>query len=289
MTTATLTARGARARGRRSFALGEIRKLAAFARRDFLVAWSYRTAFLGEWVGLVAGAAMFYFVGLMVDPAKLPSYGGRHATYMEFAAAGIALTAFIQVGLGRVGTAIRQEQLTGTLESVLMTPTSFATIQVGSTVYDLIYVPIRTAVFFVLIAVAFGLHFEPSGIGPALVSLLVFIPFVWGLGVMHGAITLTVRRGSGAFGLGVTLLTISSGAFFPLQLLPHWFSSVARFNPIALAVQGIRRPLLGGGWTGIWPDAVILAPVSVATLALGLYAFRLALRREQRRGTLGLY
>ena len=97
----------------------------------------------------VAGAAMFYFVGLMVDPAKLPSYGGRHATYMEFAAAGIALTAFIQVGLGRVGTAIRQEQLTGTLESVLMTPTSFSTIQVGSTVYDLIYVPIRTAVLFV--------------------------------------------------------------------------------------------------------------------------------------------
>jgi ABC-2 type transport system permease protein len=284
MTSATLAARG-----RRQFLVGELRKLPAFARRDLLVAWSYRTAFVGEWIGLIAGVAMFYFVGLMVDPQKLPTFGGSHATYLEFVAAGIALSAFIQLGLGRVGNAIRQEQLTGTLESVLMTPTSIATIQVGSVLYDLIYVPVRTAIFFVLIAVAFGLNFEPSGIAPALLSLLLFIPFVWGLGVASAALTLTVRRGSGAFGLGVTLLTIGSGAFFPLELLPHWLSSIARFNPITLAVEGIRRPLLGGGWTGMWPDAVLLAPVSLATLAVGLYAFRLALRREQRRGTLGLY
>jgi ABC-2 type transport system permease protein len=277
------------ARARWPFLAGELRKLPAFARRDFLVAWSYRTAFIGEWVGLAAGAAGFYFVGLMVDPQKLPAFGGTHATYMEFVAAGIALMAFMQLGLGRVGAAIRQEQLAGTLESVLMTPTSIATIQVGSAVYDLIYVPIRTAVFFVIIAFAFGLDFEPSGIAPALLSLLLFIPFVWGLGVASGAMTLTVRRGSGAFGLGVTALMLGSGAFFPLELLPNWVTSVAQFNPITLAVDGIRRPLLGGGWEGMWPDVAILAPMSLGTLFVGLYAFRLALRREQRRGTLGLY
>jgi ABC-2 type transport system permease protein len=267
----------------------ELRKLSAFARRDLLIAWSYRGAFFGEWIGLLTGAATFYFVGLMVDPETLPSYGGTHATYMEFVAAGIALGAFIQLGLGRVGAALRGEQLMGTLESLLMTPTSLSTIQVGSAAYDLIYVPIRTAVFFVVIAVAFGLHFDAAGGGPAALALLLFIPFVWGLGVLSAALTLTFRRGSGAFGLAVSALMVGSGAFFPLDLLPHWVTSVARFNPITLAVEGLRRPLLGGGWDGIWPDALLLTPMSVGTLAIGLFAFRVALRREQRRGTLGLY
>jgi ABC-2 type transport system permease protein len=254
-----------------------------------LVAWSYRTAFIGEWVGLLTGAATFYFVGLMVNPKTLPQYGGTKTTYMEFVAAGIALGAFIQVGLGRVGAALRGEQLMGTLESLLMTPTSVATIQVGSAVYDLIYVPIRTALFFVLITLLFGLHFEPSGIGPAVVSLLLFIPFVWGLGVTSAAITLTVRRGGTAFALGVSALIVGSGAFFPLALLPDWVTSITRFNPVTLAVDGIRRPLLGGGWGGIWPHGLLLAPMALVTLVAGLFAFRLALRREQRRGTLGLY
>jgi ABC-2 type transport system permease protein len=274
---------------RRTLFRAELRKLPAFARRDLLIAWSYRTSFFSQWVGLATGALTFYFIGLMVDPNKLPQYGGSKTTYMEFVAAGIALAAFLSLGLGRVGIALRQEQLTGTLESLLMTPTSVATIQVGSAVYDLIYVPIRTALFFVIIALIFGIHFEPSGIGPAIFSLLLFIPFVWGLGVANAAVTLTVRRGGGAIALVVSGLLVSSGAFFPLELLPGWFTSFAQYNPISLAVEGIRRPLLGGGWEGVWPRGLLLAPIAVVTLAAGLFAFRLALRREQRRGTLGLY
>jgi ABC-2 type transport system permease protein len=269
--------------------LAELRKLFAFARRDLLIAWSYRGAFFGEWIGLLTGTLTFYFVGLMVDRNTLPSYGGSQTTYMEFVAAGIALGAFLQLGLGRVGAAIRGEQLMGTLESLLMTPTSVSMIQVGSAAYDLVYVPIRTALFFVIIAFAFGLNFEPSGIGPAAISLLLFIPFVWGLGVLSAALTLTFRRGSGAFSILVSGLMVGSGAFFPLQLLPHWVRAVAQFNPITLAVNGVRAPMLGGGWEGVWPEALLLWPMALATLGLGLYAFRLALRRERRRGTLGLY
>ena len=269
--------------------LGEVRKLPAFARRDLLIAWSYRGAFVGEWLALFSGALTFYFVGLMVDETTLPSYGGSRATYMEFVAAGIALAAFIQLGLGRLGAALRGEQLTGTLESLMMTPTSLGTVQIGSAAYDLIYIPVRTALFFAIIAVAFGLHFEPSGIGPAAVSLVLFIPFVWGLGVTSAALTLTFRRGSGAFAFAVSALIVASGAFFPLTLLPDWIASLARFNPVSLAVNGLRKPLLGGGWAGVWPEALLLAPVSIAALVAGLYAFRLALRREQQRGSLGLY
>ena len=55
----------------------------------------------------------------MVDQSVLPTYGGSEVSYLEFAAVGIALGVFIAFALDRVATAIRGEQLMGTLESVL--------------------------------------------------------------------------------------------------------------------------------------------------------------------------
>lgn len=276
--------------GRLSAFAGELRKLPAFARRDFLVALSYRTAFVSDLLGLVAGAVMFYFVGLLVDPTKLPEFGGSRASYLEFVAAGIALGAFVQFGLGRVGAALHTEQLMGTLESLLMTPTSTATIQFGSVVYDLIYMPIRTALFLFVIAVAFGLDFEVGGAVPATLALLAFVPFVWGLGMFSAAATLTFRRGAGVFGIGVVFMMTASGAFFPLDLLPGWIETVARFNPVTIAVDAIRQPLLAGAdWQSLSRDVLTLLPMSCGSLAAGILAFRLAMRRERGRGTLGLY
>ena len=269
---------------------GELRKLPAFVRRDFLVAWSYRLPFVTDWIGLAFQAIMFYFVGLMVDPSKLPTFGGEPTTYLAFVAVGIAISAFMTLALGRVSVGIQQEQLAGTLESLLMTPTSPATVQLGAVVYDLIYIPIRTAVFLVVIALAFGIDFYASGLLPALVVLVVFIPFVWGLGVASAGATLTFRRGSGVVGIAMTVLVLFSGAYYPLDLLPNWIATLAELNPITIAVDGMREPLLGGtGWDGVGKAVTILLPLAAVSIALGGVAFRAALRRERRQGTLGLY
>lgn len=141
-----------------------------------------------------------------------------------------------------------------------------------------------------MIALSFGLHIDPSGILPATVLLLAFIPFVWGLGVVAGATILTIRRGGGMVGFGVLALGFASGIYFPVDLLPGWVEATADFNPIALAIEGIREALLGTATLGETASILaVLAPLSLAALALGLGTFRLALRRERRRGTLGLY
>lgn len=268
----------------------ELSKLTAFLRRDLLIAWSYRLAFVSEWGGLALQALTFWFVGKMIDPSVLPAYGGSPATYMEFVAIGIAMTAFVQLALSRVGQGLRGEQVQGTLESLLMTPTSPTTIQLGTVFYDLLYIPLRTGIFLLLTALAFGLNFHGDGFLPALVVLLAFIPFVWGLGVANAGFLLTFRRGGGATGLLFTMLALFSGAFFPLDLLPGWLQGTAELNPIAIAIEGMREPLLGGtGWAGVGASLLVLLPISAVSLAAGFAAFRAALRRERRRGSLGLY
>jgi ABC-2 type transport system permease protein len=247
-------------------------------------------SFVSDLVNLFGQIVVFYFIGKLVDSSRLPTFGGSSVTYLQYAAIGIALGVFIQFGLDRVSAAMRGEQLMGTLESVLMTPTAPSTIQLGSVGFDLIYIPLRTAVFLGGITLAFGLHFSASGIVPALVMLLAFIPFVWGLGVLTAALLLTFRRGGGLVGMGAVIVGLLSGVYFPLTLLPDWLEGIAHANPVAQAIQGMREALLGSAsLVDIAPNVALVLPFSAASLALGLGAFRLAVRRERRRGTLGLY
>jgi ABC-2 type transport system permease protein len=270
--------------------LGELRKLPAFVRRDFLVAWSYRMSFFTDLVNLVGQALLFYFVGLMVDESVLPTFNGTEVTYLEFASIGMVLALFVHFGLQRVAAAVRSEQLMGTLESLLTSPTANPTLQLGSVAFDLVYLPVRLFVFLAALALAFGLHLRPDGILPAAAVLLAFMPFIWGLGVASAGAVLTFRRGAGAIGMGVAALGLLSGAYFPLELLPGWLETAAAVNPIALAIDGMREALLGGGgWSVVLPAVAVLLPLSVLSLFFGLAVFALALRRERRTGAVGLY
>jgi ABC-2 type transport system permease protein len=110
----------------------EVRKLPAFFRRDLLVTWSYKLQFFTDWINLIGQVVVFYFVSGLVNPSAMPSYGGTQVSYLQFVTIGIAVTSFLQVSLARVTAAIRNEQLQGTLETLLLTPTAPATFQIGS-------------------------------------------------------------------------------------------------------------------------------------------------------------
>ena len=116
------------------------------------------------------------------------------------------------------------------------------------------------------------------------------MPFVWGLGILAAAITLTFRRGAGIVGLATGALTLISGLYFPLALLPSWLETISAANPLSIAATGLREALLGDkGWGSIGGDILILLPLSIVSILVGMVAFKLALRRERHLGTLGAY
>lgn len=61
-------------------------------------------------------------------------------------------------------------------------------------------------------------------------------------------------------------------------------------NPMAIAIDGMREPMLGVvAWSETLYSLAVLLPFSAVSLAVGVIAFRAALRRERRRGTIGHY
>jgi ABC-2 type transport system permease protein len=270
--------------------LDELAKLPAFVRRDLRIALSYRMAAVSGLLAVVVQAVVFSFIGKLVDPARLPTFGGTRATYMEFVTIGIGLNMVVLLMVHQLATAIRGEQMVGTLESLLVTPTRTTTIQVGCAAYELLYIPLRMGILVTVIAILFGLDLHGSGILPAVVLMISFLPFLWGLGLISAGAILTFRRGVGLVATGGTILGLTSGALFPLALLPLWLQTVAAANPMAVALEGLRETLIGGtAWASMGSDVLKLLPWSIAAIVAGVVAFRLALTRERRNGTLGLY
>jgi ABC-2 type transport system permease protein len=141
-----------------------------------------------------------------------------------------------------------------------------------------------------MLALVFGLNLDVGGVPQSLVLLVFFMPFVWGLGILAAAITLTFRRGAGVVGLATGALTLVSGLYFPLSLLPNWLETASAGNPLTIAANGLREALLGDTtWSAIGSDILILTPLSIVSILVGMIAFKLALTRERRLGTLGQY
>jgi ABC-type polysaccharide/polyol phosphate export permease len=65
---------------------------------------------------------------------------------------------------------------------------------------------------------------------------------------------------------------------------------IAKINPLAIAIESIRQSLLGGAGLAEAMIAIAkLAPFSAISLVVGFWVFAVALRRERRLGTIGLY
>jgi ABC-2 type transport system permease protein len=268
----------------------EAAKVAAFARRDLLIMLSYRAGFVADLLQLCAHVLLFGLVGSLVDPDMLPAYGVGPTGYLEFVAIGALLSLVFGMLLERVASAIRTEQMIGTLEALLVTPVRMFTVQAGSVAFDAVQVPLRMALFLAAIALTAGLDLEVSGILPALVALAAFIPFVWGLGLVSAACIVTFRRGAGVTAIAGMALGLSSGAYFPLTVLPEWLAAILTWNPMAITLEAMREALIGGaGWAAISLEVLLVVPMAGLTLLAGGFAFAAAVTRERRRGTLGMY
>jgi ABC-2 type transport system permease protein len=139
-----------------------------------------------------------------------------------------------------------------------------------------------SAVWFVVIGLIFGVHFD-EGIPGVLVMILFVTLSAVVFGGFGAAIALRAGRASvvqGLFPLVFVILFLSS-AFFPANLMLEPAASVARYNPLSFIVEGIRDPVI----SSFSLDAIAKALGSIALIGVvSICLSALALRRRLRMG-----
>jgi len=260
--------------------------VAAVVRRDYHVARSYRLPFALDLVYGVINLVVFFFISRTFVGASTASLDGA-PDYFSFAAVGVALTIVIGAATAGLAARIREEQLTGTLEALLIQPLTTMEIALGLAGFPFLFAIVRVAFYIVVAALLLGLDLGGTDwVGFVTVLLMAGIALS-ALGVLFGAVVLVVKRGEVLAGMVTFGMGLVSGAFFPVTVLPDWLEPLGAVLPTRFAFDGLRAAIFRGeGWGG---DALALLLFAVVGFPIAVYAFREALMHARRTGSLGQY
>jgi ABC-2 type transport system permease protein len=262
----------------------------AFVVRDFRIEWSYRVQFLLHATTILASILLFYFLAALIDPAASPHLAPYGGEYFPFVLIGIALNGYLGVGLSGFANRIREAQTTGTFEAMLMTPTGPVTIAGYSTLWDFLFTSVQVALYLILGVTAFGVRLGGADWLAAGVALILAIASFAGLGLVAAAFIVVLKRGNPVAAAVQALTALLGGVFYPISILPEWLQVLSRLLPGTYALDAVRRSLLEGeGLAEISGDLGVLALFAVVLVPLGLWLFRLAVRRAMVEGTLTHY
>lgn len=268
--------------------MSALAKALAFLRRDLLLQSSYRASFVLNVVGIFFSVAIFYYLGRLIGPAVEGRLGGND--YFSFVLIGIAFYNYLGTALNSFSGSLRQAQLTGTLEPVLVTPVGVPTMLFGSSLYSFLYTSLTVVAYLAVAVLFFDLDLSRANLAAALLALILTVIAFSGLGILSASFTLRWKRGDPlAFFLG-TASALLGGVYFPVEVIPGWLQKVAACIPLTYALSAMRGALLDGAATSaLVPDLLILALFATALVPLSVLAFKRALRAARRDGTLGQY
>lgn len=261
----------------------------AFLKRDLLIATSYKTAFAMQLLAIFIAVPMFFFFGRLFEGGQsnlLEMYGGN---FFAFLLIGMAFLDYLAVSLRTFNQSLRENQLMGTLEIVLLSPTTLAKLLI----YSSLYVYALTTVRFLLYLVAgalFGLDLHDANLPAALAILMLSVVSFAAFGIMSASIIMIIKRG----GVLNTVVSAASlflgGVLYPISVLPEWMQTCSDFLPITHGLKGMRLALLSGQSTmSLMPQFLALILFAVILLPLSLLSFKLAVYRTKVTGTLAQY
>jgi ABC-2 type transport system permease protein len=266
------------------------RKALAFVRRDFLTDASYRLAWVLQSFEILLIATIAYFLGRFLRQQGLEAVTSFAHDYFSFVILGIAFFDYLGTALNSFAHAIRDGQVTGTLETLLVTQTRLETVVLGSSFYPFLSSTARVTSYLVLGALFFGLPLGNANWGATLLLLVLSIGAFSSFGILSASFTLLFKRGDPFTWLVLGASGLLGGVFYPVAALPPSLKAAAQFLPITYCLEGMRRALLAGdGVAELWRETLVLLLFAGVGLPLALALFRWSVHRAKLTGALAQY
>ena len=262
----------------------------AFFSRDVRIELSYPVAFTIRIVSIFFTVFFYFFLSRLIGDAATPyleAYGGD---YFAFVLIGLALQGYYSTGLQSFARNVREAQMTGTLEAMLLTPTRLSTIILSSGIFDYLFTTIQIVVAIVVGAALVGLSFQGANFKAALLVLLLNIIAFSGIGVIAASFITVLKRGDPVTWFFNSMATLLAGTFYPIEIMPIWLQWISHLIPLTYGVRAMRLALLAKASAHeLLPDMLMLLAFCLVLVPLSLFIFRWAVNRARVDGSLTFY
>jgi ABC-2 type transport system permease protein len=234
----------------------------------------YRKSRSGVLIRLIQPAIWIIVIGhTFAGTRPLIQSVGFDGTYLEFMAPGvIILTAIFTSIFGGVNTL--WDRRYGFMNKALTAPISRSSIALGK-MFAISLISALQSALIIGIAIIIGVSFPNLlVIGPIMALVILFSLGFSGISVIVAATAKSQETFWGIINfLGMPLFMLSP-ALFPLELLPDWLATAAKFNPVTytvLLVRGLMTGVTEGVTTAV--SLSVIGAFVVAMVGLASYVF----------------
>jgi len=257
--------------------------------RDMQAALSYRVGFLLTLAGSAMNAVGLFFLGRTFGGAAAPLLDAYGGSYFGFAVIGVALTTFMSLGIGGIAQRVREGQLMGTLELMLVSPNRLPTVLLGSTLWSHAVAGLSLAVYAVA-AITLGADFAGGNLVAAAVAFALAVVSFNAIGLLAASVVILVKQGDPVTWLVSSASILLAGVFYPTAVLPDTLRALGQLLPLTHALEIVRLTLLtNAGIEAIWPSFAALALLTAAFVVVGVVASNVAVGIARRDGNLSQY
>jgi ABC-2 type transport system permease protein len=274
----------------------DLRALVAAGHMSLRQIRRYPANFIGQIFWPVLLPAVWVLMGQAYsgggDVQALEAFASRSGTtgVTLFIFVGYAMYMWLSTLLWGPGTALRQEQIRGSLEAVFLTPVSRLVPLFGPTLTNFVWVLFQLVVMGLAVWLLFGVVLPLEGIGLTLLITAAGLPAMYAMGSLFGAGVLRFGEIGPAVQFTRGALSLLCGITFPIVMLPAWAQATSAAMPPTYVVAGIRAALLTGATPlDLLPTAGVLLGLAVVFAALAVVVFRYLEASARRTGMLGRY
>ena len=278
-----------------TYLAGDLRAFGAAVRRELRSIRRYPTLIFGSlfWPVLLPG--VYVLAGRVYsgnDPRAMAAFAERSGTteVAGFIYVGFAMYMWLSIFLWGPGTALRQEQIRGSLEAVFLTPASRLVALFGPPVAHVWTVCLQLVIMALALRFVFGAELPIEGLLRAVVVVAAGIPAMYAIASLFSLAVLRFGEIGPLVQFVRGALVLFSGITFPLVMLPDWARAVAVVLPPTYIVADVRRVLLTRADLGaVAGDLLIVVALAALTIVLAVVFYGAIERSARRTGTLGTY
>ena len=264
-----------------------LRATVASARTSNIIYWRFLSvgglalSFLPPLLNLGAAWVLYNIVYHESTTASFTT-AANSTDYFSFVVMGSAFFVYVVATMFNLGRTMFWDRAAGTLEAVMLTPTSILAYMTGRM---LAAFSTATLNLLILFGLGFALGFRVQSLNiPVFTFAMVFmIVSLFGLGLIVNAVTLIFRDRVNTANTLTSLVLVFSGIVAPLQLMPGWAQAAGSTIPFTYALNLMRSSLLSTGYTTNYADLSLLTITTLVYLVLGYLLLRATVRMIRRR------
>jgi len=236
----------------------------AFISVDYIDAMNYPLAIVMKTLSAVVPIVTFKFVAdLMGDNGADVAFD-----YYTFVVIGVATMTLLNATLNAFGNALLRLVTQGQLEMYLVEPVPWNLLPFVMLPWPGI-MAIGTAIAMIGVSIPLGASYAIEGVPAALGIVALGLIATLAVGILGAAVRVLSKRADPVFTIYTIAASVLSGAFFPVEQLPSWLTSLSWLIPHTYVIQALRRVLM--------PDGAVLGGPTAGQAMLALVAFAIVL------------